>query len=288
MPSKQELLSQPIQHIDITQHDVTPLVEAMRNMAFSARDLARAADIYDRMLADTECGVILCLAGSLVSAGLKKVFSDLVRNHMVDAVVSTGANIVDQDFFEALGYKHWVAPDHYKSGVADGELRDLQIDRIYDTFIDEDELRICDDTTREIADRLPPRPTSSREFIREMGAYLAEKGARSDSLVLAAYEHDVPIFCPAFSDCSAGFGLVAHQHARGDQPKLTLDSAKDFSELTQLKIHNPTTGLFMIGGGVPKTSSWRPTSWATRRQCTNTRCRSPWPMSATAPSRARP
>ncbi len=252
MPSKQELLSQPIQHFDITQHDVTPLVEAMRNMAFSARDLARAADIYDRMLADTECGVILCLAGSLVSAGLKKVFADLVRHHMVDAVVSTGANIVDQDFFEALGYKHWVAPDHYKSGVADGELRDLQIDRIYDTFIDEDELRICDDTTREIADRLPHRPHSSREFIREMGAYLAEQGAGPDSLVLAAYEHDVPIFCPAFSDCSAGFGLVAHQHARGDQPKLTLDSAKDFYELTQLKIHNPTTGLFMIGGGVPK------------------------------------
>ncbi len=70
--------------------------------------------------------------------------------------------------------------------------------------------------------------------------------------MLSAYEHDVPIFCPAFSDCSAGFGLVAHQHARGEGPKLSLDSAKDFYELTQLKIKNPTTGIFMIGGGVPK------------------------------------
>ena len=73
-----------------------------------------------------------------------------------------------------------------------------------------------------------------------------------DSIVLAAYQEDVPIFCPAFSDCSAGFGLVAHQHARGDGPKVSIDSVKDFHELTQLKIANPSTGIFMIGGGVPK------------------------------------
>ena len=68
----------------------------------------RAADIYDRMLRDEECGIILCLAGSLISAGLKKVFVDMIRNHMVDAIVSTGANIVDQDFFEALGFRHYI------------------------------------------------------------------------------------------------------------------------------------------------------------------------------------
>ncbi len=62
----------------------------MKDMAFSARDLHRAADIYDMMLRDTECGVILTLAGSMVSAGLKKVFVDMVRNNMVDAIVSTG------------------------------------------------------------------------------------------------------------------------------------------------------------------------------------------------------
>ena len=63
------------------------------------------------MLRDEECGVILCLAGSLISAGLKKVFVDMIRNRMVDAIVSTGANIVDQDFFEGLGFQHYVAPE---------------------------------------------------------------------------------------------------------------------------------------------------------------------------------
>jgi deoxyhypusine synthase len=254
MPTKQELLSQTIEHLDIKRHNVVPLVESMRQMAFTARDLSRAADIYDRMLRDRPCGVILCLAGSLISAGLKQVFVDMVRHRMVDAIVSTGANIVDQDFFEGLGFRHYVAEERLKAGLDDGLLRDLHIDRIYDTLIDEDELRICDDATRQIADELSPRPYSSREFIREMGAYLVEHGRQPqpESIVRAAYEHDVPIFCPAFSDCSAGFGLVAHQHARGDQPKVSLDSAKDFYELTQLKLKNPTTGLFMIGGGVPK------------------------------------
>src|ERR1700753_2652083 len=257
MPTKTELLTTPIKHIDIKQHNVVPLVDAMQSMAYSSRDLSRAASIYERMLRDQDCGVILCLAGSLISAGLKQIFIDLIRNNMVDAVVSTGANIVDQDFFEALGYKHWIASDLLKQGTEDGTLRELMIDRIYDTLIDEEELRICDDTTKIIADSLDPRPYSSREFIRAMGAYLVEKGKTPakggvDSIVFAAYEKDVPIFCPAFSDCSAGFGLVAHQHERQDKPKVSIDSAKDFYEITQLKIANANTGLLMIGGGVPK------------------------------------
>jgi deoxyhypusine synthase len=257
MPTKKELLNRPVQHIDIKQHNVVALVDAMDHMAYTSRDLARAASIYERMLRDTDCGVILCLAGSLISAGLKQVFIDLIRNNMVDAIVSTGANIVDQDFFEALGFKHWIADELYKSGTEDATLRELMIDRIYDTLIDEEELRHCDETTEKIANAIPPRPYSSREFIREMGAYLEREGKTPakggvDSIVLAAYEKDIPIFCPAFSDCSAGFGLVAHQHARQDKPKVSIDSAKDFYELTQLKIANPTTGLLMIGGGVPK------------------------------------
>lgn len=251
-PSKKDLLSQPIEHFDIKQHDVRPQVDAMRGMAFTARDLSRAADIYQRMLADTQCGVIFCLAGSLISAGLKQVFVDLIRHRMVDAIVSTGANIVDQDFFEALGFRHWLGEERLKAGLDDDMLRNLQIDRIYDTLIDEDELRICDDVTRQIADELPPRAYSSREFIREMGAYLERSGKQEESIVLEAYRNDVPIFCPAFSDCSAGFGLVAHRHGKAESEVVAIDSGKDFYELTQLKVHNPTTGLLMIGGGVPK------------------------------------
>ena len=257
MTTKQELLQKPIQHLDIKQHNVVALVDAMQHLAYSSRDTYRAADIYDMMLRDTECGVILCIGGSMVSAGMKQIFIDLIRNNMVDAIVSTGANIVDQDFFEALGFKHYIATDQYKYGNEDAVLRDLKIDRIYDTFIDEDELRICDDTIEEITNSLEPRAYSSREFIREMGAWLEREGKNPagggvDSIIFAAYEKQVPIFVPAFSDCSAGFGLVAHQHANQGKAVVSIDSAKDFYELTKLKIENPSTGLLMVCGGVPK------------------------------------
>ena len=244
---KKELLSEPIQHIDIKAFNAIPLIEAFDHMAFQSRNLANACKIYDTMLADTECSVILCLAGSLVSAGLKNVIVDMIRHNMVDAIVSTGAIVVDQDFFEGLGFKHYRG----EVRVDDTKLQKMHIDRIYDTFIDEDDLRICDMTTKKIADELPPRPYSSREFIYEMGRYLEKHGKNPDSFVLEAYKHEIPIFVPAFSDCSAGFGLVFHQHERKNN-YVTIDSVKDFRELTELKVKSKQTGLLMIGGGVPK------------------------------------
>jgi deoxyhypusine synthase len=245
---KNDYLKDVIKHIDIKKYNVVEMVEAMEDMAFSSRELARAAKIYDRMLKDKDVSIILTLAGSLFSAGLKKVVYDMIKNNMVDAIVSTGAIIVDQDFFEALGFKHYKGWWH---NIDDNELRELHIDRIYDTFIDEDELRICDDTIYQIANSLEPRPYSSREFIEEMGKYLKKNAKNKESVVLAAYEKKVPIFVPAFSDCSAGFGLVKHQWENPDK-HVSIDSAKDFLELTKLKIKAKETGIFMIGGGVPK------------------------------------
>jgi deoxyhypusine synthase len=247
MPSREEYLEREVKHIDIKKHNTIQLVEDYSHMAFQARNLARASRIYDNMLADEKCSVILCLAGSLFSAGLKDVVVDMVRNNMVDAIVSTGAIMVDQDFFEGLGFKHYMGTPM----VDDEDLRQKHIDRIYDTYIDEDELRVCDMTVAKIVDALPPKPYSSREILREMGKYLKEHGKNKQSVVLASYEMGVPIFVPAFSDCSAGFGFVHHQW---NHPKVhsSIDSAKDFLELTKVKLAAGETGILMIGGGVPK------------------------------------
>ena len=244
---KKKLLKDEVRHVDIRSFDARPIVAAYADMAFQARNLGRAADIMDRMMKDKDCAVILTLAGSLCSAGLKDALAVAIEHNMIDAVVATGANIVDQDFFEALGFRHYKgSPD-----VDDNQLRELAIDRIYDTFIDEDDLRVCDMTVAEIAGTLEPRAYSSREFLAAMGAYIEEKGLKSDhSIVHAAWKNGVPIFCPAFSDCSAGFGLVHHQW--NNKKHLTIDSVADFREITQIKLENPETGILMLGGGVPK------------------------------------
>ncbi len=245
--NKKDLLKDTIKHIDIKSFDSAPIIDAMRDMSFTSRDTANAADILQRMIKDKDCSIWLTLAGSTSAGGCMQVYVDMIKNNMIDCVVATGASIVDMDFFEALGYKH------YKGSpwIDDKHLRSQYIDRIYDTFIDEEELQACDQTVKIIADSLEPRPYSSREFIWEMGRYLTKHSIKKDSLIQVAFEHNVPIFCPAFSDSSAGFGLVVHQ-VENPEKHLSIDSVKDFRELTDVKIAAGTTGLLMIGGGVPK------------------------------------
>jgi deoxyhypusine synthase len=244
---KKDLLKEQIKHIDIKSFDSTKIIDAMGDMSFTSRDTARAAKILKKMIDEKDCTIILTLAGSTSAAGCMQIYADMVKHKMVDAIVATGAAIVDMDFFEALGFKHYKG----SADVNDEKLRELYIDRIYDTFIDEEELQECDTTVKKIADCLEPRPYSSREFIREMGKYLVTHAKKKDSLVQVAYENNVPIFCPAFSDSSAGFGLVLHQHENKEQ-HVSIDSVKDFRELTEIKMRAPASGLFMIGGGVPK------------------------------------
>jgi deoxyhypusine synthase len=248
---KAELLAKTVEHVAIDQYDARPVIDAMRQMSFTSRDTARAADIWSMSLEDAACSTWLTLAGSTSAGGCMHIYRDMVKYGMIDVVVATGASIVDMDFFEALGFKHYQA----QGGVDDRDLRELYIDRIYDTYIDEEELQACDGAIYEICNRLEPRPYSSREFIHEMGKWLAAgKAKKPGSLIQTAFEEQVPIFCPAFTDSSAGFGLVKHQveRAKAGKPYLTIDSVADFRELTDVKIAAGTTGLLMVGGGVPK------------------------------------
>ena len=245
--TEKNLLNEPIEHIDITGFDAVGLIEAMGKMSFSARELSKASVIFDRMIGDESCTVVLSLAGSTGAAGCLAVYSDLIRYNMIDVVVATGASIVDMDFFEAIGFKHYKG----STQIDDGVLREAYVDRIYDTFIDERELQECDGQVKIIADQLPPGVYSSREFIKEMGKFLVSNSKKKNSLVQAAYENKVPVFCPAFSDSSAGFGLVKHQSERPEK-HVSIDSVKDFRELTKIKMNTADTGLLIIGGGVPK------------------------------------
>ena len=98
---------------------------------------------------------------------------------------------------------------------------------------------------------MKPRAYTSREFIKEIGRYLKNNSKKKNSLIETAYDNNVPIFCPAFTDSSAGFGLVMHQD-KIPKKHITIDSVREFRELTEIKIKSKNSGLFMIGGGVPK------------------------------------
>ena len=245
--NKKTLLSDPVEHIDIKSFDARKIIDGMSKMSFTSRDTARAARIYNEMLADKDCSIFLTLAGSTSAGGCMNLYTELVKNNMVDAIVATGASIIDMDFFEALGFKHYQGSQFQD----DTELRKNYIDRIYDTYIDEEELQACDQIICDVANKLRPKTYTSREFIKELGKYLKINGKKKNSLIEAAYDNNVPIFCPAFTDSSAGFGLVMHQE-QNPENHITIDSIREFRELTEIKLNSKQSGLLMIGGGVPK------------------------------------
>ena len=252
LPTKREILNKQIKHIDITKFDSTPMINQMSHMSFVAKDLADACKVFNAMLADPECTIFLSIAGSASAAGCKKIFHDMVAYNMCDAVVATGATLIDMHLHEDMGFSHYQG----SNDVDDELLGKLFIDRIYSVFIDEEELKQTDETIYDIAKEYSRQVNvcSSRQFLKEIGRWLSKNDCEvKDSLIQTAYYNNVPLFCPAFSDCSAGFGFVKlrAETLKNDDIDVSIDSVADFHELTQVKMSSKKSGIVIIGGGSP-------------------------------------
>ena len=244
---KKEILQTRISPVDFEKiNDVGDLVESFQSASIQARNLGQCARIFGKMLQDEERPTIMLgLAGPLIAAGLRKVIRDMVHHNMVDVIVSTGA-VLYQDYYNALGGGHY-----YGSPAADDtKLRELFINRIYDTYVDEE--LFCEDDTLigKFADKLEPRNYSSREFISLLSETIDDK----ESILVAARKKNIPVFCPALNDSSIGIGLTEHYYSsrkKGRQP-IVIDSIRDNFELTQIVVNSPRTAAFYVAGGVPK------------------------------------
>jgi deoxyhypusine synthase len=244
---KKELLSQEIQSIDLENiKTIADLMKSFEGASIQARNLNNCAQTLEGMLQDEERPTIfLGLSGALIAGGLRKVLRDMIKYNMIDVIVSTGA-IIYQDIYQAKGNKH------YKGSPAsdDKELRDLFIDRIYDTYVDEVKFWECDTWIGNFADTLEPRNYSSREFLSLLGNQIEDE----NSILYTANKYGVPVFCPALNDSSIGIGLTDHYHRNRieNKPHISIDSIRDNYELTQIVVKSNRTSAIYIGGGVPK------------------------------------
>ncbi len=245
---KRALLSRPTTPIKVGRATtVAQLLDSYRDASFQARAIGKAAGVFDAMLRDRQRPTIfLGLAGSLIAAGMRQVIVDLIEQNMVDVVVSTGA-IISQDYYQVRGGRHY----HGTPDADDKELRDLYIDRLYDTYIDEEKYWATDLAVSKVADELAGRDMSSRQFL----ALLARE-ARGDkgSILGACARRGIPLFVPALNDSSIGIGLTEHYHRarqEGREP-FRISSISDNYELTQIVVKSPATAALYISGGVPK------------------------------------
>lgn len=246
--TRDDVLQEPVEQIGLTEVDtVAELVDAYEGMSFQARSLGECARVWQNALDDPDRPpVILGIAGSLMAGGLRKAFRDVIRAGIVDVVVTAGSQPY-QDLYAARGEN-----DFWRSSpdADDLVLRDLWLDRLYDTVVDEKQFRETDDVLGDLFHELDPGTYTSREILRHFGEAFDDDA----SWLVAAAEHDVPVFAPALNDSSIGIGMVQHHvqaREEGREPP-RIDPIRDHYELAQIKYTAGKTGVIYLGGGVPK------------------------------------
>jgi len=244
---KAQLFETTVRQVDLEKTgSIGKLVEAYGGASVQARNIGGCAEVVDLMMSDKDRPTIfLGLAGPLIAAGLRKVIRDMIDSGMVDVVVSTGA-ILYQDFYQAQGFPHAVGTPM----ADDRELRDLYIDRIYDTYVDEEKFWRLDCSIGAFADEIKPGRYSSRQFLKILGDTVSDP----NSILGTAAKQGVPIFSPALNDSSIGIGLTEHYHrcVKEGRDGLVIDAIRDNYELTQIVVSSPCTAAIYVAGGVPK------------------------------------
>jgi len=246
---RKDLLEQPVKHIRVNgKLSVDELVQQFGNSgSFGAGRLSTACDIYEKMARDEKCTIFLALAGAVVPAGMRSLIADLIREGLINVVVSTGANMV-HDSVETLGghhYKgHWLMDDHV--------LYRHHVYRIYDVLVPEEDFIKLDlklaGTYDEIADEYKGESLSSSMFAWELGKRLNDP----NSILRAAYEAKTPVFLPAVRDSEFGYIYYLHASRRNFKNTLVLDAFKDVPEIIGICRRSPRNGMIVIGGGVPR------------------------------------
>jgi len=246
---RKDYLENPVKHIKIDKAlTVDELIQQFKNSgSFGAGRLASACDIYEKMLKDPSCTVFLALSGAVVPAGMRQLITDLIRKHLVDVIVTTGACMV-HDAIEAVG------GNHYKGSwmVNDKELYKYHIFRIYDVFVTEEDYVRLDylfsEMYADIAKGRKGESLSSDEFTWEIGKRLNDP----NSILRAAYEEGVQIFIPAVRDSEFGFIHWLHASQKDQKNVLALDAFKDVPTTCEICAKSPKNGMIVIGGGVPR------------------------------------
>jgi deoxyhypusine synthase len=248
-PVKDKL--RPIFPLDLSKiKTIDDLVRAMGDTAYTARQIGDAADVLEGMARDKDCFVVMTLAGALTVGKMGLVFCDLIESGVVKAIVSTGA-LMAHGLVEATGRSHF---RYDPSKMDDKELFLAGYNRVYDSLEPETNL----DHVEEIVDGIledwnATEAVCSYKLHKRIGEFLA-KNSKGRGILKSAFEHNVPVFVPAFTDSELGLDFALNQYARkrDKRPILRFDPFEDFETFANMMLATKKMGIFTIGGGVPR------------------------------------
>ncbi|MGD0694516.1 MAG: deoxyhypusine synthase family protein [Terriglobia bacterium] len=245
MRKKHQILTKPTRPLAIDgKKSVGALLEKMEGISFQGRNLGTAYGVWRRMLQDRVM-IMMGLSGAIIPGGMRRLVVYLIKNRLIDCLVSTGANFF-HDMHESIGRLHFQC----SPSIDDVELQKNLIDRMYDTLVDEEEFREEDEFMGQFAASLDQsRPYTTREFLYLMGREISKK-SKEDGIVTAAYKARIPLYCPAIGDSSIGIGIAENRHLGKNQ--FTFDIVGDVLETARLASESPASGVVYFGGGTPK------------------------------------
>jgi deoxyhypusine synthase len=248
-PVKDKL--RPIFPLDLSKcRTIDQLVRAMGDTAFTGRQIGDAADVLEAMARDKDCFVVLTLSGALTVGKMGLVFCDLIDSGIVKAVVSTGA-LMAHGLVEATGLSHF---RYDPSKMDDEELFEAGYNRVYDSLEPETNLDHVEDVVDHIFDQWDANEVvCSWKVHRRVGEYLVKQGG-GRGILKSAYERNVPVFVPAFSDSELGIDFALHKIGRQKalRPLLRFDPFEDFEKFADTMLATKRMGIFTVGGGVPR------------------------------------
>ncbi|PSP28410.1 deoxyhypusine synthase [Halobacteriales archaeon QH_2_65_14] len=255
---RKEFSHDPVGHVEVgSGMTVEELVAEYGHGGIGAQTLQEAVDIYAEMLGRDDVTNFFGLAGAMVPAGMRHVVADLIRDGHINALVTTGANLT-HDAIEAIGGKHHHGREEVEGRALrehDETLREEGVDRIYNVYLPQEHFALFEDHLRgEVFPALEPEGTVSiRRFTAELGRANSEVNEREDveeraGIAAAAYENDVPVYCPAVQD--SVLGLQAWMYSQTTD--FSLDALADMTHLNDLAFESESAGAMVVGGGVPK------------------------------------
>lgn len=229
---------------------VSQFIKQIASYGGLATEISKGASTLLAMVEDPECKVFLTLSGAMTIAKMGLVVCDMIDLGMVDAICSTGA-LMAHGLVESVGLKHF----KYNPNEDDANLAERKLNRVTDTLEPETNLdSIGKIITKIFTQHNAEETLSPRLFHQIIGEYLALQYPDERGILKSAYEHQVPVFVPAFHDSELGNDVYLDNYVRkkqGRQPIL-FNLELDTEFLLDMITNSPKIGIFTIGGGVPR------------------------------------
>ena len=226
------------------QSGVKDLVSKMETIGFQATHLARAAKIIKKMRQE-KATIFFGFTSNMVSSGLREVFASLVKNRMVDVIVTTVGSI-EEDLIKCR--KPFLLGSF---DVSDIDLHRKGINRIGNIFVPNDRYMELENILQPFFAKMlelqkeEGRLLSPSEIIHELGKIVNDE----NSIIYWAAKNNIPIFCPAITD--GAFGLQTY-FFKQDNDSFGIDVTADMKRLANIVLGAGKTGGIILGGGVPK------------------------------------